>query len=58
MKISVVHSTSPALLESLSRLELIHPVSALAHDAAAVLLSDFGGRLCLLHNSAPPLLLH
>ncbi|KAK6047368.1 hypothetical protein COOONC_15127 [Cooperia oncophora] len=41
MKISVVQSSSPKLLKSLSRLELIHPVSALAHDAASALLSDF-----------------
>ncbi|KAK5966547.1 hypothetical protein GCK32_008089 [Trichostrongylus colubriformis] len=42
MKISVVQSSSPKLLQSLRRLELIHPVSALAHDAASALLSDFG----------------
>ncbi|PIO73474.1 hypothetical protein TELCIR_04553, partial [Teladorsagia circumcincta] len=42
MKISVVQSSCPKLLKSLSRLELIHPVSALAHDAAIALLSDFG----------------
>ncbi|KAK6018914.1 aminotransferase, class I/II [Ostertagia ostertagi] len=41
MKISVVQSSCPKLLKSLSRLELIHPVSALAHDAATALLSDF-----------------
>ncbi|WKY10000.1 hypothetical protein Q1695_002386 [Nippostrongylus brasiliensis] len=41
MKISVVQSSSSVLLEALSRLELIHPVSALAHDAVLALLSDF-----------------
>ncbi|XGW01514.1 hypothetical protein V3C99_013995 [Haemonchus contortus] len=41
LKISLVQSSSKELLESLSRLELIHSVSALAHDAASALLSDF-----------------
>ncbi|VDM58847.1 unnamed protein product [Angiostrongylus costaricensis] len=40
LKISVVQTSSSELMMSLSRLELIHPVSALAHDAATVLLSD------------------
>ncbi|KAL6741406.1 hypothetical protein Aduo_014664 [Ancylostoma duodenale] len=41
LKISVVHSCCPKLTESLSTLELIHPVSAVAHDVATAILSDF-----------------
>ncbi|RCN52046.1 hypothetical protein ANCCAN_01834 [Ancylostoma caninum] len=42
LKISVVHSCCPKLTESLATLELIHPVSAVAHDVATAILSDFG----------------
>ncbi|EYC15779.1 hypothetical protein Y032_0036g3354 [Ancylostoma ceylanicum] len=42
LKISVVHSCCPKLNESLATLELIHPVSAVAHDVATAILSDFG----------------
>ncbi|KAJ1372232.1 hypothetical protein KIN20_034328 [Parelaphostrongylus tenuis] len=41
LKISVVQTSSSELMTSLSRLTLIYPVSALAHDAASVLLSDY-----------------
>ncbi|VDM81145.1 unnamed protein product [Strongylus vulgaris] len=41
LKISVVQSSYPKLIQTLATLELIHPVSGLAHDAATAILSDF-----------------
>ncbi|VDK67125.1 unnamed protein product, partial [Cylicostephanus goldi] len=41
LKISVVHTPYPKLAQSLATLELIHPVSGLAHDVATTILSDF-----------------
>ncbi|KAK6755130.1 hypothetical protein RB195_013859 [Necator americanus] len=41
LKLSVVQSCCPKLIESLGTLERIHPVSAVAQDVAVAILTDF-----------------